>query len=289
MKMRCLGSAFVVLLTVLAYSQATPQQEWQNFRQAYPYHLQVVAVSSPHGDGGRTLIVSEPPPHITSENFREISPDLLGQASTARHRIGVNGWVRDLVVQLPPMSSQQLSELLDNIHHKLFGTTYKAYAIPIPEGPVRLTPVNLDLHVTSGELWKWLVGDAADVPAESWTATRIVLLLLLIAVSLFALRAPSKRRILRGVLVLMAAGVVGYLIVPSGGYDAHVFHFRRVTGGDPVSVRSILDHSQSGVFLSTDPGFVVWSFPRSASLEKYRVEARQFSLRFRHARWSRGI
>ena len=78
------------------------------------------------------------------------------------------------------MTTREYSELLDAIHHKLFWTTYKAYAIPIPEGPVTLTTLNLDLHVTSGDLSKWLVGDAADVPAESWSATRIIFLIILI-------------------------------------------------------------------------------------------------------------
>ena len=76
---------------------------------------------------------------------------------------------------------------------------------------------------------------------------------------------------------------------PSGGFTADVVRLKRVTGGDPVSLRSILDQSMSGVFLSTDPGFVVWSFPRNVGLEKFRVEARQFSSGLRHACRSRGF
>jgi hypothetical protein len=279
MRTRYAGFAVVLLLSVLAYSETTTEQHWRSFRQAYPYHLQVVAVSSPNSDGARTLIVSEPPPHVTSESFSEISPDVLTKVSIARHRIGVNGWVKDLVVELPPMTPRQLSELLDAIHRKIFWTTYKAYAIPIPDGPVQVTRLNLDLHVTSGDLWKWLVGDAADVPDEPWTATRISLLIVLIPGTLwFAWRNFRNKRILRLAFVVAVGFGLGYLIVPSGGYTAQVFRLKRVTGGTPLSLRSILDQSLSGVFLSTDPGFVVWSFPRNTSLEKYRVEARQFSL-----------
>ena len=279
MKTRFAGCVVVLLLSVLAYSEKSPEQDWQDFRQAYPYHLQVVAVSSPHADGSRTLIVSEPPPHITTENLSEISPNLLARLSVARHRIGVNGWVKDVVVELPPMTPKELSELLDAIHHKLFWTTYKAYAIPIPEGPVHITPLNFDLHVTSGDLSKWLVGDAADVPAESWSATRIILLIILIlGTPWLARRTLRHRHVLRLVFVVLIAVGIGYLIIPSRGYTADVFRLKRVTGGDAVSLRSILDQSMSGVFLSTDPGFVVWSFPRNVGLEKFRVEARQFSL-----------
>ena len=279
MRTRFASCAFVLLLSVFAYSQVTPDQEWRNFRQAYPYHLQVVAVSSPHADGSRTLIVSEPPPHISKESFSAISPFLLANVSVARHGIGVNGWVKDLVVELPPVTPKQLSELLDSIHHKLFWTTYKAYAIPIPEGPVQLTPLKLDLHVTSGDLWKWLVGDAPDVPAESWSATRVLCLVALILGTLWlARRTLRNKHIVRFVLVILLALGIGAVIVPSGGYTADVLRLKRVTGGDPVSLRSILDRSMSGVFLSTDPGFVVWSIPRSVSLEKFRVEARQFTL-----------
>jgi hypothetical protein len=59
MTTRSLSCALVLFCTVLAHSQEAIRQEWRIFRRAYPYHLQVVAISSPHGDGGRTLIVSE--------------------------------------------------------------------------------------------------------------------------------------------------------------------------------------------------------------------------------------
>jgi hypothetical protein len=271
--------AFVLLLSVLAYSETASEQEWKEFRQAYPYHLQVVAISSPHADGGRTLIISEPPPHITSESFQGIYPGALERVSIAKHAIGVNGWVKDLVVELPSMPPGQLSELLDIIHHKLFWTTYKAYAIPIPDHPPQIAPLSLDLHVTSGDLWKWLIGNSADVPAEPWTATRVVLLTLLILGSIWlARRSVRNKQILPFVFgVGFAIGLV-YLIVPRAGYTSSVFRLRPITGGSPISLRSVLDRSLSGVFLSVKPGFVVWSIPRNAGLEKYRVEARQFSL-----------
>jgi hypothetical protein len=279
MKSRYAACIFVLLLSVLAYSETTSEQEWKEFRQAYPYHLQVVAISAPHPDGGRTLIISEPPPHITSKSFQEIYPGDLERVSIAKHAIGVNGWVKDLVVELPPLTPRQLSELLDVIHHKLFWTTYKAYAIRIPESPAQITPLNLDLHVTSGDLWKWLVGNAADVPAEPWTATRVVLLIVLILGSIWlARRSLRNKHILQVVIVVAVAVGLGYLIVPSGGYTSPVLRLRSVAGGGPVSLRSVLDRSLSGVFLGVKPGFVVWSLPRNASLEKYRVEARQFSL-----------
>jgi hypothetical protein len=278
MKTLCTVFTLVALLSTFAVSQ-TPEQDWQRFRQAYPYHMQTLALSSVRADGSRTLVVSEPPPHMTLNDFEASAPDVLGQITTARHRIGVNGWVTDIVADLPAMSSQQLSYLVDALHRKLFKTAYKAYAISIPDSTVGVAHANLDLHVTSGDLWKSLIGDAPDLPAESWTAVRVVLLIgLVLGTSWLGKRLLRGRRIFRLVCLLPLSLAIGYVVVPNGGYVAPVYRLQRVPGGDPVSLRSILDQGTSGVFLSTNPGFVVWSFPRSSDLQKFRVHARMFSL-----------
>src|SRR6185295_5807161 len=38
---------------------------WRGYRQTFPFHSQVIALSEPATDGSRTLIISEPPPHVT--------------------------------------------------------------------------------------------------------------------------------------------------------------------------------------------------------------------------------
>jgi hypothetical protein len=268
----------IVGLTACASAQ-NARQDWKQFRTVYPYHLQVVAVSQPDAGGYRTLIVSEPPPRLTIEDFRQISPRSLQDLSVAQHPIGVNGWVRDLVVRLPPMPEEQLTELIDNVHRKLFKTSYKAYAIAIPGSSTSNPRFDLDLHVTSAELNKWLLGDKPDIPSEPWTAIRVALFALLLVVFAWRARANAKRKRIFRILVLTAMAAFGaYLIIPSRGTTSNAAHLKPITGGEPVVLRTVLDQQKSGVFLSTESGFVVWSFPRNTSLDNYRVEARQFSV-----------
>lgn len=268
----------LLFFTVFLAAQNT-ERDWKQFRQAYPYHLQVVAVSRPDAEGYRTLVVSEPPPQVTVESFRQIAPDLLKNTAVAQHDIGVNGWVRDIVAQLPPVTDRQLTELIDEIHHGLFATSYKAYAVPIPDRVAPRQAINLDLHVTSAELNKWLVGDVADVPAETWSGGRIALLLLLILLSAWRVVVNlKKRRFGRLILLSLIAICVAWALVPSSGVMSDSARLRPITGGEPVTLRAILDNQRSGVFYTDTAGFIVWSIPRSASLDSYRIEAREFSV-----------
>ena len=275
---RTLMVLLVVALTTGAMAQKAAQ-DWNQFRKVYPYHLQVVAVSQADSGGYRTLIVSEPPPQLTVKDFGQISPSLLQRISIAQHRIGVNGWVRDLVVELPPMSDEQLTELIDNIHGKLFGTSYKAYAIPISYGDATSPHIDLNLHVTSAELNKWLVGTKPDIPSEPWTGTRIFLLCLLLSVVAWRALVNAKRKRIARVLALATIAALGvYVSVPNRGTTSDAARLKPITGGGSVVLRTVLDQQKSGVFLSTEPGLVVWSFPTNASLDNYRVQARQFSV-----------
>lgn len=254
-------------------------QDWKQFRQFYPYHLQVVAISQPDAEGRRTLIVSEPPPQLTIEKFRMIDPASLQHLSSAQHGIGVNGWVRDIVVQLPPMDEAKLSELIDNLHRSIFGTSYKAYAVPIPDASASVPRIDLDLHVTSAELNKWLVGTKPDVPGDPWTIGRILLLCGLISVSGWLLVMNAKRkRILRVVAIIAIAAPIISALIPDRGTTSDAVRLKPITGGDAVVLRTVLDKQKAGVFLSAEPGFVVWSFPRNASLDSYRIEAREFAV-----------
>ena len=266
-----------ILATMVFATDAA--QDWKQFRKVYPYHLQVVAVSQPDAQGRRTLIVSEPPPQLTFENFQKVDPTSLQHVSIAQHGIGVNGWVRDLVVQLPPMSETQLNELVDNLYRTLFGTSYKAYTIPIPDHSTTNPQIDLDLHVTSAELNKWLVGSQPDTLGQPWTVERALLLCGLIALVGWQLLVNLRsKRIFRVIVLIVLAVGAGSAIIPSSGTKSDAIRLKPITGGDAVVLRTVLDKQKSGVFLSSDPGFVVWSFPKDANLDDFRIEAREFAV-----------
>lgn len=134
---------------------STPSQtDWQNFRKAYPYHIQGIALGAPM-DGCQTLIVAEPPPGVTLEGLQRIDPDVFGSPAVMKQRIGYDGWVKDVVVSLPVRTPQDLRQLTDRLSIYLFGTAYKSYVIPIAQDPVIEKP-KLNIHVTATDLNKWL-------------------------------------------------------------------------------------------------------------------------------------
>jgi hypothetical protein len=55
------------------------QPEWQAFRAAYPYHIQVIALSKPNAQGNRLLIISEPPPRLKPDDIARLAPESFGE------------------------------------------------------------------------------------------------------------------------------------------------------------------------------------------------------------------
>src|SRR5438067_2855508 len=94
-------AAFVVVT-----AQTSPP-DWREFRRTHPYHTQVIALSRPDNAGLRTLIVAEPPPHVTLNSLAAVDP-ALGQPIVMKHRVGMDGWVKDVVYRISARSDGEL-------------------------------------------------------------------------------------------------------------------------------------------------------------------------------------
>jgi hypothetical protein len=136
------------------------------FRQAYPYHSQVLALSAPSADGSRTLIVSEPPPGVTTGDILLPLGGLLRNYAEKKQQIGYDGWVKDLVIEIAG-SDAEVGSALSALNRQLFYTSYKSYVLPLPAKATSRKPLNLDLQVTNAELKSWLVDARATfTPVE---------------------------------------------------------------------------------------------------------------------------
>ncbi|MFE4105971.1 hypothetical protein [Almyronema epifaneia] len=132
------------------------EQEWENFRETYPYHLQTVALSEPLEDGCRILLISEPPPHLNEEYFQSLAGDLGEEAKSLAYPVGYDGWVADVLITLPPLNDLELSEkVLSKLYIDLYGTTYKANISNLPIEPPTENTQTLDLSVSAAELHQW--------------------------------------------------------------------------------------------------------------------------------------
>jgi hypothetical protein len=157
------NSTFLLGLLLLSPAPApakTPAEAWQGFRKTFPFPIQTVVVSAPEKDHPRTLIVSEPPPHVTVAGLKGCGPELIGEVEVQKHPVGHDGWVKDLVVTLKPVSDEELRGLVVRLHEYLFGSSIGAEVRLIPaERPKNPAPDDLDLKVTVPELRKWLIED----------------------------------------------------------------------------------------------------------------------------------
>jgi hypothetical protein len=138
-----------------------PIATWKSFRQEFPFHVQTIALSEPSQTDGRTLIVSEPPPGTTLKDVKEAAPRAMANAVIMQHPIGVDGWVRDVVGVVPPgTDSRVLYGEIASLSSRLFGTAYKAYALPFPAKGAASKKLNLDVQIGANELNDWLNDNA---------------------------------------------------------------------------------------------------------------------------------
>lgn len=295
-----------------------PVEDWQHFRAAYPYHIQAIALSDKDADGARVMIISEPPPSVNLDNIQEIDP-AFRQASTERQRLGVDGWVKDVVIELPPLDGVTLNAIVNRLQVRLFGTAYKGYVMSIPTEDTRPQLRKLNLRVTSGDLKSWVFGHTQENPV--WPIVRgfliaaaLLFLMLLLAGgkhsflaflafvgAVYFMLSTSWLITLGLVAVLMAIIAVllmkeakiapgGALAVVSLGvlvfvgvrwYSEHLAPdtlFSPIFGGKEISCASILKDHHSGVFISSKPGLVLWSFGKNSPLDTHQVDAREFAL-----------
>jgi len=250
------------------------EAEWKAFRAAYPYHIQVVALSKPNPSGNRLLIISEPPPTVGSDDIGAIAPTEFIIRSVAWHRMGYDGWVKDAVIELPPMTDRHLADLIDKVHSRVFGTVYKAVAVVIPDSPqFTKTGYDFDLRVPAGTLKNWLVPERQPHPGWFWPVA-------LIALGLWGCKVfGSKRNTRHGLALLCSAIGLYFCFRPSSpGGQEETIRFTPVLGGETRTCRQLLRDRTSGVFISTRPGLVLWTVGKNTPLDRYKREARQFSL-----------
>ncbi|HKV91284.1 MAG TPA: hypothetical protein VJW20_01915 [Candidatus Angelobacter sp.] len=266
-------------LSVHLFAAPSIDDQWRQFRDQHPFHIQVVALSGPDENQHRLLLITEPPPHATLAEIQQLAPQALNHPMVKQQAIGYDGWVKDIAFDLPALSEPDLRLLIDRVHQYLFGTSYKAAALPLTANPpssASSTGYKLDLHVPAHTLGTWLLqqeSTASGSKRSSGLIGGIVLGLVLLFLAL--VMAPRRAR--KPILVFAALLAVGtYLVVSRLGHSSN--GFMAIEGGPAKDLRSILQNGYSGVFVSEKPGLVVWSVPRGEPLSNYAIEARQFAL-----------
>src|SRR5215213_6556156 len=140
-------------------SETAVDDLWRGYRQTFPFHSQVIALSEPATDGSRTLIISEPAPHVTlGDILTSIGPDLLLNHRLKKQRIGYDGWVKDVAIAIKG-NDDALQAMLSRLNQRLFFTSYKSYTLRLPVR-IRAKTLDLNLTVTAAELNQWVIREA---------------------------------------------------------------------------------------------------------------------------------
>jgi hypothetical protein len=188
------------LLAKSESAQTRSHDLWLGYRKAFLFHSQVLALSDAEPDGSRTLIISEPPPHVTLGGIlATIGGPLLLNHTVEKQPIGFDGWVKDVVVAVSG-KQEELQAMLSRLNQRLFFTSYKSYTLKLP---VTLSPQSFDLNltVTPEEIKRWVADENEQLfPVEGGKAE-----------TLTTLAAERKS----GVYVGRRRGLVGWWI-PSG-------------------------------------------------------------------------
>ena len=258
------------LLTAAAPALADTRSDWAAFRRQFPYHAQVIALGRPAPDGRRTIVISEPPPSTTLEAVISAYRGRIRDATTARQRIGFDGWVMDIVGVVPPGDDATVQALVEDLSRDLFGTSYKAYAVDISDPPV--ASGEYDLSVSSLALREWLgVQPAARSDMTSGIHTTIWVIGFVTTLVLL------RKRTRRVFLVWCTVIVIGYAtreVTPRGPAG----DLRPLHGGDTVSLKTALENPSPGVYMTDTPGLMVLLMRRDRPLNDLTVPLREFAL-----------
>ncbi|HEV7572303.1 MAG TPA: hypothetical protein VGQ21_12470 [Thermoanaerobaculia bacterium] len=150
-------------------SVATPRDTLaRGFRDTFPFHTQVLALSDPASDSSRTLIISEPPPYFTIGEVLAPLAKVLRNHSVVTTKVGYDGWVQDVAASISG-SDADISAALSAESRRIFGTSYKSYVLPLP-AKRSASGSNLDLSVTPAEVQQWLANGATFLPVEGGNA-----------------------------------------------------------------------------------------------------------------------
>ena len=113
-----------------------------------------------------------------------------------------------------------------------------------------------------------------------YTSWLISLALIAVLAAMIAIMLLRDSKIVPGG-ALAAAALCVLIFVGSKWQSQHRAPdtlFSPLLGGKALSCASILEQHRNGVFISTKPGLILWSFGKTSPLDTYPIEIRQFAL-----------
>ena len=142
----------------VAYSRM--QQQWESFRSANPYNVQIVGIQA-YEDGSFNVLLSEPGERVSEVALNRFLKDYNCAFSTFKQKIGIDGWMKDAVISINGLSEKKIAKFKHDLFLFLYGTAYKAEFVDLASNPSHIAYSESDLNyqITSEELNKWFIED----------------------------------------------------------------------------------------------------------------------------------
>lgn len=130
------------------------------FRKKNPYNTQLCGIKS-FDDNSYLILLTEPSPKTTYQTLENSLKRYNHCTRIYKTGIGVDGWVKDLVICVNGVKEKKLPKLAATISDQLHHTSYKADFLNLDSIPehVAFSTQNLNIQVSEEELRQWFVTD----------------------------------------------------------------------------------------------------------------------------------
>lgn len=133
---------------------------YDGFRSKYPFHFQTVGVAE-YPDNSCLFLVSEPSPEVSENAIRQVFLAYDYFLQVKKHKLGYDGYIKDVVIVVNAVTHDQISQLENNLHRLLFSTDYKAerstLQLPVNDGRRFFSSGNLNYQISLAELHNWFI------------------------------------------------------------------------------------------------------------------------------------
>jgi len=160
---------FLVLMIKTAWGSKvgdvdpTSIKEWKKFREAQPFQMQVIAISSEKGSIKKTLIISEPPQHVTWEKLADFLTPFTSGCEIKEWFVMSGGSVKDVVCTLRKDTNNELAEKLANLQLTIYGTTESTPIVALPVPKRHMIAHSLDYRFSAHDLYRWLMDGNQEI------------------------------------------------------------------------------------------------------------------------------
>jgi hypothetical protein len=134
-----------------------------DFRKNFKYHFQTVGLAEYPADSSYLFVISEPSPQVSEEDIKNVFSNFNCDFQIKQHKIGYDGFARSMLVVVGKATKENMTQLKNNLHSKLYFNSYKSerstIELPVKEGRQYFSKSSLNYEISLAELNKWFIED----------------------------------------------------------------------------------------------------------------------------------